>query len=49
MDADLDDYVTQGERYISPSHKKTFKELSAVITNEKKTGDGFERFWYMLR
>ena len=48
MDADLDDYVTQGERYISPSHKKTFKELSAVITNEKKTGDGFERFWYML-
>lgn len=48
MDADLDDYVTQGERYISPSHKKAFKELSAVITNEKKTGDEFERFWYML-
>lgn len=48
MDPGLDDYVTQGEKYISPKHKKTFKELSAVITNEKKTDDGFERFWYML-
>jgi len=48
MDSDLDDYVTQGERYISPSHKKSFKELSAVITNEKKIGDEFERFWCML-
>lgn len=48
MDPDLDDYVTQGEKYISPSHKRTFKELSAVITNEKKTSDGYERFWYML-
>lgn len=48
MDSDLDDYITHGERYVSPSHKKAFKELSAVITNEKKTGDEFERFWYML-
>lgn len=48
MDPDLDDYVTQGEKYISPTHKRTFKELSAVITNEKKTSDGYERFWYML-
>ena len=48
MDPGLEDYVTKGEKYISPSHKKAFKELSAVITNEKKTGDEFERFWYML-
>lgn len=48
MDPDLDEYVTQGEKYISPSHKRSFKKLSAVITNEKKTGDEFERFWYML-
>lgn len=48
MDPDLDDYITQGERYVSPAHKRAFKELSAVITNEKKTGDGYERFWYML-
>lgn len=48
MDPGLDDYVTQGGKYISPSHKKAFKDLSAVITNEKKAGDGFERFWYML-
>lgn len=48
MDPDLDDYITQGETYISPSHKRAFRELSAVITNEKKTCDGFERFWYML-
>ncbi len=48
MDPGMDDYITYGEKYISPTHKKTFKELSAVITNEKKTGDEFERFWYML-
>ena len=48
MDSDLDAYITQGERYISPVHKKPFRELSAVITNEKKIGDEFERFWYML-
>ena len=48
MNTDLDDYITQGEKYISPSRKKAFKELSAVITNEKKTSDGYERFWYML-
>lgn len=48
MDTALDDYITQGEKYISPSHKKPFKELSAVTTNEKKTSDGYERFWYML-
>lgn len=48
MDPDLDDYITEGEKYISPLHKKAFKELSAVITNEKKAGDEFERFWYML-
>lgn len=48
MDSELDAYITQGEKYISPSHKKTFKELSAVVTNEKKTSDGYERFWYML-
>ena len=48
MASDLDDYITQGERYVSPSHKRAFKELSAVITNEKKIGDEYERFWYML-
>ena len=48
MDLGLDDYITNGEKYISPTHNKTFKELSAVITNEKKTGEEFERFWYML-
>lgn len=48
MGSDLDDYITQGERFISPSRKKPFKKLSAVITNEKKIGDEFERFWYML-
>lgn len=48
MNSELDDYVTKAERYISPSHKKSFKDLSAVITNEKKVGDKFERFWYML-
>ena len=48
MDSELDAYITQGEKYISPSHKKTFKELSAVVTNEKKTTNGYERFWYML-
>lgn len=48
MDSELDAYITQGEKYISPSHKKTFKELSAVVTNEKKTSNGYERFWYML-
>ena len=48
MDPELDDYITQGEKYISPTNKKSFKELSAVITNEKKTKYGFERFWYML-
>ena len=48
MDSALDDYIRCGEEYVSPSHKKVFKELSAVITNEKKTDDGYERFWYML-
>lgn len=48
MISDLDNYITQGEGYISPSRKKPFKELSAVITNEKKIGNEFERFWYML-
>lgn len=48
MDSDLDDYISEGEKYISPLHKRPFKELSAVITNEKKTDSGFERFWYML-
>lgn len=48
MDPELDDYISCGEKYVSPSHKKAFKELSAVITNEKKTDDGYERFWYML-
>lgn len=48
MDSDLEDYITQGEKYISPLRKRNFKELSAVITNEKKIGDEFERFWYML-
>ena len=48
MESGLDDYVTQGEKYISPSHRKTFRELSAVITNEKKIDDKYERFWYML-
>lgn len=48
MNSDLDNYITQGEEYISPSRKKPFKELSAVITNEKKIGNEFERFWYML-
>ena len=48
MDPELDAYITQGEKYISPSHKKAFKELSAVVTNEKKTSNGYERFWYML-
>ena len=48
MDSELDAYITQGEKYISPSHKKAFKELSAVVTNEKKTNNGYERFWYML-
>lgn len=48
MESDLDDYITQGEKYISPSHKKSFRELSAVITNEKKIDDKYERFWYML-
>lgn len=47
MESDLDDYITQGEKYISPSHKKSFRELSAVITNEKKIDDKYERFWYM--
>jgi hypothetical protein len=44
----LNDYITKGESYISPSHRRPFRELSAVITNEKKTDSGFERFWYML-
>ena len=44
MDSDLDDYITQGERYISPMHKKPFRELSAVITNEKKIGDEFDMY-----
>lgn len=48
MNSCLDDYITQGEKYILPPYKRTFRELSAVITNEKKTCDGFERFWYML-
>lgn len=48
MGSDLDDYITQGENYISPSHKKVFRELSAVVTNEKIINDGYERFWYML-
>ena len=48
METELDDYISCGEKYVSPSHKKAFKELSAVITNEKKMDDGYERFWYML-
>lgn len=48
MNPDLDEYITQGEEYISPTHKKAFKDLSAVIPNEKKVGNEFERFWYML-
>lgn len=48
MDSDLDDYISEGEKYISPVHKRFFRELTAVITNEKRTDDGFERFWYML-
>ncbi len=45
---DLSDYVTLGGKYVSPKHGKPFRELSAVRTNEKKTEDGMERFWYML-
>ena len=48
MESELDDYITKGEKYISPSHNKKFRELSAVITNEKKIDDKYERFWYML-
>lgn len=44
----LDNYISEADRYVSPKHGKPFKELSAVVTNEKKTKSGFERFWYML-
>lgn len=48
MDAELDDYISDAENYISPSHKKLFKELSAVKPNEKKDSAGYVKFWYML-
>lgn len=48
MDQGLSDYISAGDAYISPVHKKPFRELSAVKTNEKKSPDGFEKFWYML-
>lgn len=48
MDQNLSDYISEGESYISPAHKKPFRELSAVKTNEKVSVDGFEKFWYML-
>lgn len=48
IDRALSDYITEGEKYVSPSHKKPFRELSAVKTNERKSKEGFERFWYML-
>lgn len=48
MDAELDDYISDAENYISPSHKKSFRELSAVKPNEKKDSEGYVRFWYML-
>lgn len=48
MDPELDGYISEGETYISPSHGKVFKELSAVKTNERQSEDGFDRFWYML-
>lgn len=48
MNSELSDYICAAEEYISPSHRKHFSELSAVVTNIRKTEDGFERFWYML-
>lgn len=48
MNADLDAYISSGENYNSAHNDKSFNKRSAVITNEKKTTDGYERFWYML-
>ena len=48
IDSDLEKYISVSEKYVCPSKKKSFKDFSAVITNEKKTTDGYERFWYML-
>lgn len=48
MDVELDGYISDAENYISPSHVKPFRELSAVKPNEKKDAEGYVRFWYML-
>lgn len=48
MNSQLDSYISKGESYVSPIHEKTFKQLSAVITNEKIGSCGYDRFWYML-
>lgn len=48
MNAELDNYISEAEDYISPNHKKPFQELSAVKPNEKKDSAGYVKFWYML-
>jgi hypothetical protein len=43
----LSDYISAAEKYKNP-RGISFKEYSAVKTNEKKINFQYERFWYML-
>lgn len=48
LDSEIEAYVRCGEEYIIPKKKKKYCELSAVKPNEKKSKNGYLRFWYML-
>lgn len=43
----LSDYITSAERYRN-ARGESFREYSAVAPNEKKDGEDYVRFWYML-
>lgn len=48
MTVQLENYISEAETYVNPKTNKVFPVYSAVKPNEKKDGDGYRRFWYML-
>lgn len=48
LETDLQNYIESADNYINEKTKKKFRDLSAVLPNEKKDNTGFKRFWYML-
>ncbi|MCQ2548875.1 MAG: N-6 DNA methylase [Lachnospiraceae bacterium] len=48
LDSEVDAYIRCGEEYNIPKKEKRYCDLSAVKPNEKRSQNGYLRFWYML-